>query len=376
MKRRRVAQVVSSLALGGAERCALELAARLDRSRHDSTLLVAGETASGPLAEIAAPQGLPVRTVQFRSLRHPADCARYIAVLRDFDIVHVHNRPLDYQTAALLAAAPPLLKRPRFFWTCHLPYPDLTRSTRFRYRMTARAARDTIACSPAVARHLTGTIGIPATSVHTLTNGVDLDRYHPLPPSERNRIRQSMNCEGKTVIISAGRLTAQKGFDRFLSALALLASHESLPPWEAWIAGGGPEHDRLRELIPGLRLESQVRLLGPRMDLHHLLAAADLFVLLSRFEGLPLALLEALACGLPAVVSGIPAFSLLEPDDAVSVSPDSADELEIATGAARHIRSLVMDPAERERRARKARQLVESRYDIRMWVKAHEQLYG
>ncbi len=380
MKRKlKVAQVVSSLAFGGAERCALDLAAKLDRERFETTLLVAGTGSEGPLRDAARERGVQVRHVFYESLRHPLQDAQLVRELLRYDVVHAHNRPVDFQIAALLAGIKLAGKGPAYFWTCHLPYPHDDAAAAKRYRRAAGVARKVVACAPVVEAHLKDRLGIPPGSVVTIANGVDTARYRPFntdDAAEREKLRAELGAGDAVVLISSGRLAVQKGFDRLLSAAALLGARDDLPSWQLWIAGDGPERDRLTELIPGLRLQDQVKLLGARSDLDRLLRAADLYVLLSRFEGLPLALLEALSSGLPAVVTGIPAFTTLGLGKPVRCLDESSDEIALVTDASDVLAGLIVNSDERKWMGSLAREETLKRFDIAAWVRVHENLYS
>jgi glycosyltransferase involved in cell wall biosynthesis len=99
------------------------------------------------------------------------------------------------------------------------------------------------------------------------------------------------------------RLEAEKGIDDLLAAAELLRA--TWTGLRVVIAGGGAEEQRFRDRIHDDRLGDTVSLLGPRTDVGHLLAVADAFCLPSRYEGLPVSLLEALQAGLPCVVTAV-----------------------------------------------------------------------
>jgi glycosyltransferase involved in cell wall biosynthesis len=101
--------------------------------------------------------------------------------------------------------------------------------------------------------------------------------------------------------ITVGRLVEQKGLDILLRAWAKAAP--LLPGWRLAIVGGGPLEAKLKALAADLKIENDVDFLGHVVDPFPLLASAKFFVLTSRFEGTPNALIEAMAFGLPAVVS-------------------------------------------------------------------------
>jgi glycosyltransferase involved in cell wall biosynthesis len=138
-------------------------------------------------------------------------------------------------------------------------------------------------------------LGAPAEKIAVLRNGVDLDRFRPL---DRQAIRARLGLDGP-VIASVGSLIERKGHDVVLKALGLLPAATLL------IAGDGPLRGALERLALSLGLERRVRFLGAvaHADLAEVYNAADLLALASSREGWPNVLLEAMACGTPAVAS-------------------------------------------------------------------------
>jgi glycosyltransferase involved in cell wall biosynthesis len=101
------------------------------------------------------------------------------------------------------------------------------------------------------------------------------------------------------VVVSAGRFRYQKGFDRLIQAWALVA--QTHPDWKLRIYGEGSVEEELRGLIAELGLEESAELMAFTPELPDRLAASGFYVMSSRFEGFPVVLLEAMACGLPVV---------------------------------------------------------------------------
>ncbi len=101
------------------------------------------------------------------------------------------------------------------------------------------------------------------------------------------------------IVIAAGRLTPQKGFDRLLPAWAQVA--RAHPDWELRIFGGGKLRRRLERRIGELGISGSARLMGYTDELPEEMAKAAFYVMSSRFEGFPMVLLEAMRCGLPIV---------------------------------------------------------------------------
>jgi len=140
-------------------------------------------------------------------------------------------------------------------------------------------------------------IGIDGQRISVLRNGVDLELFHP---QERAAARVRLGASG-FVLASVGNLISTKGHHLVMEALA------SLPDAELFIAGRGPEEQRLKALAERLGVAGRVKFLGvlPQAELRILYSAADCLVLASAREGWPNVLLEAMACGTPAIASRV-----------------------------------------------------------------------
>jgi len=124
----------------------------------------------------------------------------------------------------------------------------------------------------------------------------------PVPEEEKQRLRKELGVSGKKVIMFVGRLVKVKGVDILLRAFARL----NRPDAVLVIVGDGPERENLEHFVTDLGISDRVIFTGWRNDASKLVSIADVFVLPSLSEGLPQSLLEALAHGVPCIVSDIP----------------------------------------------------------------------
>jgi glycosyltransferase involved in cell wall biosynthesis len=150
------------------------------------------------------------------------------------------------------------------------------------------------------------------------------------PIGDRARARAALGlAPEERFILAVGNLYPVKGHRVLVEAAGLLANTPDLPQWRVAIAGRGDEEAPLRSRIEALGLQERFMLLGLRNDIGDLLAAADLWVMPSLSEGLPMALLEAMFAGLPIVssrVGGIPAV-IQDRSNGLLVDSDSPDRL-------------------------------------------------
>jgi len=170
-----------------------------------------------------------------------------------------------------------------------------------------------------------------------------IERIYNVNPFDSVSVTEgSCYLKRSKIVVAAGRLTAQKGFDLLIYAWSEVP-HYIRDGWVLKICGDGPDRDSLVELIKLLGLQDQVILAGHVQDIRQEYLHAQLFVLSSRFEGFGLVVLEALTCGLPVVsfdcIAG-PSEIIEDGIDGLLVSPENIDEL------AKGIKQLLVnDPA-------------------------------
>jgi glycosyltransferase involved in cell wall biosynthesis len=162
-------------------------------------------------------------------------------------------------------------------------------------------------------------------------NGRDPARFCP-DPAARQRIRAELNTlDGQVVILAVSRLVWHKGYPELAEAMG------SLPDAALWVVGERLTSDRGPDMAALLRnagLGDRIRLLGYREDIPALMAAADIFTLPSRFEGLPMSIIEAMLTGLPVVATNVrgPAEQVLPEATGLLVPPGDAPSLAAALG--------------------------------------------
>ena len=252
--------------------------------------IVLGAPLASGLVERARARGIAVKAIDARDR---PDLDRWFARGRP-DVVHVHAG-IGWEGNATARAAH--AAGARVVRTEHLPYLLTDAGQRDDHRAALTMVDRLIAVSDAVAdSHRAAGLG---DRLSTIANGVN----PPPPGRSRDSLRREWSIDGP-VLLMAGRFAAQKGHATMLDALPLILA--ARPDTVLLIAGDGPLKWDVARQIADRRLAGSVRLLGQRGDLPDLMAAADLLVLPSRFEGLPLVALEAMAAGLPIVASDAP----------------------------------------------------------------------
>ena len=207
-------------------------------------------------------------------------------------------------------------------------------------------------------------------SVPMITIDNVVEPADPRLAARRAELRVSLEAgPDDVVILSTGRLHPTKNIGNLLQAFATV--HCRHPQARLWICGVGPLAGELAEQAEALRLGGTVRFLGGRDDVAALLQAADIFALSSDVEGLPLALLEAMAAGLPVVVTAVgnvPAY--VDGGAGLMVPPRQVDDLTTA------LLAMVGDAALRQRTGEAARNRAGAFTDVVQWRKALEAEYA
>ncbi len=368
----RVAFLTRALRYGGTEKHLIELTPSLDLSRVEPIILCFG---TDPYSDRLNRGGY--RDVEVRSRLSSTSFFDWLRMFREVKpevAVFVHNDFSSFTWHAYLAARtvsrrvysihqliapvlPPKIKGISLRSVVRRVAGWRARAV-LASRLMGSLGHRTICVSNAVRQRLIDDYCYPRDKVLTIHNGVRLSEFHP---SEGclNRVRQDLGlCPDDTVLVCVARLNPQKGIDILLQAIATLTREHH--PCKCIIVGDGPLRNELTAQVCDLGLSSNVFLVGFREDVRSYLQAADIFVLTSHAEGLPLALLEAMACGLPSVVTNVAgnAEAVTHNVNGLVVRPGSVADV------ANAIAYLTTHRAERSRMSRRARAKVEQLFSM------------
>lgn len=226
-----------------------------------------------------------------------------------------------------------------------------------------------VAVSEQVRAYAVAREGAKANKLVVIENGIEPLRVNKLDDPDRKALRAEMGVpNGAVLLLTVGRLTVQKGHTVLLDAVAQLKTGE--PQAICAFAGDGPLRTELEQKAQQLGIGQQVRFLGVREDINELLLAADVFVQPSLWEGLSLALLEALLAGLPVLATRVEGVVdvVEDGDSALLVPPKDVAALAAA------IQRLLKDGNLRERLGATGKQRAKARYSVEHMGKAYEDL--
>lgn len=292
MNRIRVAFVLPDFEGGGSQRVALNLLRGLPRERFAPELLMFD--ARGPLAELAPPDA-PIVDLGRSRLRSASP--RLLGALRERRPDAIFST-FGHVNVALLALRPLLGFRPRLvIREGNTPSESLPRlsfgwALAAGYRALYRSADCVICQSGRIADELQNRFGVPAERLARLANPVEISAIRDRAAPVRRRPGPGAR------FVASGRLTQQKGFDRLLEMFSALPDTAHLT-----VLGEGEDEAALRRRSARLGLADRVAFDGFAANPWPLYAGADAFLLPSRWEGMPNAALEALACGAPVIAS-------------------------------------------------------------------------
>ncbi len=352
LPRSQVAHVTFGLNVGGQEKLLVELARHTEPRSFDLRFISIG--LRGELAEDVEALGWPVFALGAPSGLKPSLIVKLAAIFRRWrpDVVHTHDpRALFYAGPAARAIGAPMLVHTR-----HGRDVGSTPRQTVMFRWLARLV-DRFVCVSGEVSRLSLQQGIDESRLHTILNGIDISRFGFHGP----------NASGPVVAVA--RLSPEKDIANLVRATAMAV--ERAPDLRVEVAGGGPCRERLCRLAAELGVADRVAFLGEVRDVPAVLSRARMFVLPSRSEGIPLTVLEAMACGLPVVATRVGGLPEVVEEGVTGHLVPPADPAALAAAMV----ETWSDPDRRDRMGHAGRRRAEQYFDIRRMVAQYEALY-
>lgn len=303
MKKKKILQLIDGLNFGGAEVLLVDLVRGIKKSGYDVSV---GYSTHGPLEQRLLDLGISYKRLPRLGRIDPFLFIKIcLLILREKpDIVHTHlfKSDLHGRLAARLCGVPVVVSTSHNndVWARRFPLGQI-------YGMTAKLTDRVIAVSDEVREYQIQYTGISTEKIIVIENGVDVQRFS----NQENAglaIRNELQIQPAAPVIGIiGRLQPQKDHSNFLNAAVHI--RKNLPEARFVIVGDGPLREELMAQAQTLGLGSAVIFCGVRQDIPAVLAALNVLVISSKWEGLPVTLLEGLAARCPIVstaVGGVP----------------------------------------------------------------------
>lgn len=310
---------------------------------------------------------LPIVEFGFRYRRAPITMQNMIAYLRRERIevlhAHLHLASVFGRVCARAAGVPVRI------YTEH----SEVRRRSWGWRLLERALVGTTSLKIAVSNlQRSDSIdleGFPPSKVLTIPNSVVVEDFRH-PPEMRRDVRSELGMsDGEVVIGNVSKLHGQKRLDRLIDAVAVLVS-EGLPV-RLLIVGDGPDRAALSQRAESAGIGDSVEFLGLRRDVPRLLQAMDVYAITSRWEGMPINLLEAMASGLPVAASSVGAIPDVLENGVSGLLHEQGD----VDSCVRDLRDLARSPERRLSMGREALRIAMGRLDAQVNARALEAKY-
>jgi glycosyltransferase involved in cell wall biosynthesis len=366
----RILQLIDQVGNAGAEMLLPTFAKGLDRARFE--VHVCGLRPRPGSVSMPALRALGVPVVELNQ-RAAYDLPALLALVRyirrqRIDLIHTH-----LQGADIMGRMAGFLTRTPVVSTIHNGLVDLNEEPPRRQRLerwTARLwCRRLVVVSELLREEVTGWFGLPPDRVITIANGVDTARFQRGPEFDRAAVKRALVGSDGPLISNVARLVPQKAQQYLIAATQIVAA--TRPDVRVALVGEGDQRAALEAQARTAGVTEQIIFAGFRANVADILAASEVFVLSSLWEGMPVALLEAMAAGCTAVVTDVGGVGQVvrHGETGFLVPPGDAAALAAA------LLDCVNDP-ERARRIGAAGQAwVEQEYGMRAWVGKLENLY-
>jgi L-malate glycosyltransferase len=368
--KRRILHLITQLPTGGAERLLASVVKMLDPDRFES--IVCCIQARGNVAEEIEKSGVRVlclNKMQKKGIdwQVVAELVKLIGAER-IDLMHSHLYHANFygRIAAWRAGIPAIA-------SIHNTYVQRKWRRQMINRFLGWKSAAVIAVSEDIRRDVLRYDHVATEKIFVLPNGIDLDRVDTDITPEQAKTRIGISSDA-IVIGCIGRLEEQKGHIHLLRAFSRLVSDRGMEQkinLRLVLVGDGRLHQQLEKAANQLGIANRVLMLGDRQDVAELLRAFDVFVMPSLWEGLSLAMLEAMAARLPVLISDVGGAAEVLGENEFGIRLPPGDENALTDS----IRRLIGDPSLRRNLTEAARKRVEEHYSAAAMTKKLGVLY-
>lgn len=294
----KILYVITGLGQGGAERVVCDLADKMyEKGNEVKIAYLTGDVLTKPRY-----QEIELIKINLNSLRlFPLAYIKLSKIIKNFEPDVVHSHMVHANIFTRLVRITTSIRK--LICTAHNS-DEGGRSRMLAYRFTHNLADLTTNVSNEAVQAFIEKKAVPDSDIITTYNGINLSRFS-YNSEAKNKILNELNINTNSyLILAVGRFSEQKDYPNLLHAFKIL-KNKSLGDIKLIIAGDGELRSEIEKIIDELGLKQDIHLLGRRNDIPDLMSAADLFVLSSKYEGLPTVLIEAMACQVQIVATDV-----------------------------------------------------------------------
>ncbi len=355
----RIMQLITDLELGGAPMMVQNLSLGLHQRGYEVAVTCLAK--AGPVADTLRHHGIIAAGFDAWSAIDISVLWRLAQFIRKYrpDILHCHL--MHANVVGRLVGR--LCYVPRIIATIH----TAERKKHWHLwleSLTQRLSNRIICVSPSVQRHMSTYIA--QNRLKTICNGIDVDKYHDAQPYNPWELELNPDLP---ILIFTGRLDPVKNIGKIIQAIKLLS--ESGHQVQLLIVGDGPMKSELLASTRLLQLTRHIHFLGARRDIPRLLKSADIFIMASRWEGMSISALEAMAAETPIIASNVPGLNDMIRDQQNGLLFDPASPQQIAT----KIKTLLDNKPQARQLAQNASQTVRQQYSLTAMIDHYCTLY-
>jgi L-malate glycosyltransferase len=362
----RVLWLIKGLGPGGAEQLLVNQARARDRVAFatEAAYLVPWKNHLVPALEAEGVRATCLDGARSWDLRWAWRLRKRLAAER-FDVIHNHS-PLVAALTRLMVRTLRRPRRPALVYTEHNRWPRHNRITRWVNRATFRLDDAQLAVSEDVRQTIPPHL---RTRVEVLVHGIDVDAVRSLR-ADRPTVRRQLDLPDEAIVVGiVANFRREKAYEVWIEAARIAL--ESDLPLRFVSVGQGPLESEMRDLVDRLGAGDRIKLLGYRDDAVRVMTAFDIFTLSSRHEGLPVALMDALALGLPVVSTAVGGINQAVTDGTEARLVPSDDPATLAEAIV-----AVAGDAERRRDMARASEARSRAFDVARPTKRLEEIYA
>ena len=374
-KKIKVLHIITGLSTGGAEMMLYKLVSKMDRSCFD--VYVASLTDIGPVGEKIKKLNIPVVVVGmkrgWKGFFSFSGFFKLLKIVKNYkpDIIQTWMYHSD-----LIGGLVGKLFRIPVIWNIRHSNLDPKynkKTTIWIAKICAKFSKilpKKIICCSYASKDIHSKLGYDENKMVVIPNGFDLDAFFP-DKQAREKVRKELGINDKIIVIGfVARFDPQKDHKNFFEAAKIV--HKIYPKVHFFLCGDGIswKNEKLREWIEKSGVEKVTHLLGRRDDMKNVYNSIDIFCSSSYGEGFPNVIGEAMACGIPCVVTNVGDSAIIVGDTGFVVPPKNPESLDEAI-----IKMIKIGKEKRKELGRKARKRIEENYSIEKIVINYEQLY-